>query len=181
MVSDESMQMKFFTISNLLLKEWELSIDALYQIALENTQKLFPAHMDTLEHIMEALLRNTHSYQSLFPVTDFESELSNIPDDPNLQIFVLTNQYGVNGASVILYPDLLDCIAQKLQSDLYLLPSSIHEFLVLPADSTIYSTLVNMVSEVNTHEVADDDILSNQVYFYNWKEHTLTEKANSNN
>ena len=140
----------------------------------KNTQKLFPAHMDTLEHIMEALLRNTHSYQSLFPVTDFESELSNIPDDPNLQIFVITNQYGVNGASVILYPDLLDCIAQKLQSDLYLLPSSIHEFLILPEDEDCCEDyLTNMVLEVNRTEVATEDILSDHIYYYDWLEDKL--------
>lgn len=177
MVSDHTMEMQFFTITNMLLKEWGISVNELYHIALENTQQLFPAHIDTLEHIMELLLWKKDSYQSVFHNTNFETELSNIPDSKELQMLVMTNQYGLNGAAVILYPNLLADLAKKLQSDLYLLPSSIHEFIVLPANDDLYSDLSRMVSEVNTQEVSQDEILSNHVYFYDWKEQALTEQV----
>lgn len=177
MVSDHPMEMQFFTITNLLLKEWGISVKELYHLALDNTQQLFPAHIDTLEHIMELLLWKNASYQSVFLNTDFETELANIPDNKELQMLVMTNQYGLNGAAVILYPNLLEQLAEKLQSDLYLLPSSIHEFIVLPANGDFYSDLSKMVSEVNTHEVSQDEILSNHVYFYDWKKHVLTDQV----
>lgn len=179
LISDYHQGMHFFTVSNALLEEWGISVDKLYQIALENTQHLFPAHIDTLEHILNQLLYTPHSYQTIFSNTNFETELSNISDQKKFQIFVITNQYGVNGATVILYPHLLEHIAEKLQSNLYLLPSSIHEFLVLSDAESFCQTLSEMVSKVNTHEVSKEEILSNQVYFYDWKAHRLTEKADN--
>lgn len=176
MISDYSMEIQFFTVSNLLMEAWGLTVNELYQIALDNTQQIFPAHIDTLEHIMERLLWKNNSYQSIFNHTDFESELSNIPDKVELQMLVLTNQYGLNGAAVILYPNLLARLAEKLQANLYLLPSSIHEFIVLPEECNLYPELSKMVSEVNTHEVSKDEILSNHVYFYDWKENILTDQ-----
>lgn len=179
LVSDHNMEMQFFTVSDLIMEVWKLTIHELYQIALDNTQQLFPAHVDTLEHIMEQILWKEHSYQSIFQDTEFESELSNLPDKAEPQMLVMTNQYGLNGAAVILYPNLLACIAEKLQSNLYLLPSSIHEFLVLPENCNLYPELSKMVCEVNEHEVSKDEILSDHVYFYDWREHTLTEEDNT--
>lgn len=179
LVSDKSPEIQFFTITNLLLEKWDVPIEKLYQLALHNTPELFLAHLDTLEHVMEQLLYETHRYPTIFRNEDFETELSNIPKHTEFPILVVTNQYGVNGATVILYPNILERIAEKLQSDLYVLPSSIHEVLILPANPTMYSTLENMVSEVNAHEVAQDDFLSNQVYFYNYKKHILIEKEHN--
>lgn len=178
-VSDQSMEMQFFTVSNVMMEAWKLTVNELYEIALDNTQQLFPASIDTLEHIMERLLQKEHSYQSIFQNADFESELSNLPDYAEPKLLVVTNQYGVNGAAVILYPNLLARVAEKLQSNLYLLPSSIHEFLVLPEDCTLYPKLSKIVMEVNKHEVSKDEVLSDHVYFYDWKEHALAKVDNA--
>lgn len=177
MVSDYSMEIQFFTVSNLLMETWGITVNELYQIALDNTQQLFPAHIASLEHITQQLLWRNNSYQTILNNTDFESELSNLPDKVELQMLVLTNQFGLNGAAVILYPNLLTRLAEKLQANLYLLPSSIHEFIVLPEDCNLYLELSKMVFEVNTHEVSRDEILSNHVYFYDWEKNVLTEQV----
>ena len=177
-VSDESMEMQFFTVSNRMMEAWKLTVNELYEIALDNTQQLFPACIDTLEHIMERLLWKEQPYQSIVQNADFESVLSNLPDHAEPQMLVMTNQYGLNGAAVILYPKLLARVAEKLQSNLYLLPSSIHEFLVLPANGNSYPELSKIVMDVNKHEVSKDEILSDHVYFYNWKEHALAKVDN---
>ena len=43
----------------------------------------------------------------------------------------LTNTEKLYGASAILYPNILSYFAKRLKADLYLLPSSIHEVLLL--------------------------------------------------
>jgi len=81
--------------------------------------------------------------------------------------FILTNTRGINGAVVMVYPGCLKEIGNITGSDLYILPSSIHELLVIPDDGQIYiQELKNMIHEVNTSCVVAEEILSEQLYHY---------------
>lgn len=61
----------------------------------------------------------------------------------------------------------MDLIADKLDSDLYIIPSSIHECLILPEQEDICGDdLKKLVRTVNDTEVADDEILSYNIYKY---------------
>ncbi len=67
----------------------------------------------------------------------------------------------------MLYPGLLESISEKLDHDLFLLPSSIHEMILLPAANRSYSKeLADMVAQINRTELAADEVLSDQVYYY---------------
>lgn len=66
----------------------------------------------------------------------------------------------------MLYEDKLHSLSMKLEDDLYILPSSIHEVLAVPASMGTPESLAEMVSEVNMNEVSLDERLSNQVYHY---------------
>ena len=90
-------------------------------------------------------------------------------------MYVLTNESSLNGASCILYEDVLYDFAHEIDNDLYILPSSIHEVILLPKLS-IYEKkeLVNMVREVNTEGVDADEVLSDNVYEYNRKDRIIT-------
>ena len=94
-----------------------------------------------------------------------------VPSDMN----VLTNESKLNGAACILYENVLYDFAQKLGADLYILPSSVHEVILLPKLSMFEKDeLVNMVKEVNTEGVAADEVLSDHVYEYNRTERLIT-------
>lgn len=88
----------------------------------------------------------------------------------------------VNGANNILNIDILKEISDTVNSDLYILPSSIHELIVIPTDIA-YTTdmsvneLKEMVSEVNTTTVDNEDVLTDTVYLYsrNTNEVTIAE------
>lgn len=85
-------------------------------------------------------------------------------------LYVLTNKTRVNGAAVMLYWNYFEKLAHKLQSDLYILPSSVHEVLAVPASIGDPRELKDMVREINAGGIiADDEILSDNVYFYNLK------------
>ena len=81
-------------------------------------------------------------------------------------MYVVTNKSGINGASSMLYEDKLFELATKLDSDLYIMPSSIHETICVSTSMGNPEELAAMVAEVNMTNVELNERLSNQVYFY---------------
>ena len=87
----------------------------------------------------------------------------------------MTNRQEVNGASVLLYDDVLQTFALKKKTDFYILPSSVHEVLLIPADNQIsMSTLSSMVRDVNSSQLAREEILSDHVYYYSLETDQIT-------
>lgn len=90
-------------------------------------------------------------------------------------IYVLSNQHRLNGSSCILYQHLLHDFARRIGSDFYILPSSVHEVLLIPADNQIsMSTLSSMVRDVNSSQLAREEILSDHVYYYSLETDQIT-------
>lgn len=144
------------------LSYWNISADDLYSCALENTPAQLPADFEPLMPLLHKLMPLP------FPADIMEEE-SETP------LYVLTNKAKLYGASCILYPNLLDSIADKLACDLYLIPSSIHEFLILPAlPETCIQDLNAMIHEVNSTQVEEEEILSDHAYFYSRTDKLLT-------
>lgn len=82
------------------------------------------------------------------------------------QFYVLTSKDMIQGASVII-TDLLAEIREKMDSDFYILPSSIHEVLLVPCREGINAEeLVQIVREVNATQVLPEDRLTDSVYYY---------------
>jgi hypothetical protein len=144
------------------LSYWNVSADDLYSYALENTPAQLPADFEPLMPLLNKLMPMP------FPADSMEEE-SETP------LYVLTNKARLYGASCILYPNLLDSIADKLTCDFYLIPSSIHEFLILPVlPGTCIQDLNAMIHEVNSTQVEEEEILSDHAYFYSRSEKLLT-------
>ena len=79
----------------------------------------------------------------------------------------MTTASGSNGACAMLYDDELEKLSKKLNSDLYIIPSSVHEILAVSADEyNAINHLADMVREVNSSVVDIKDRLSNQIYMY---------------
>jgi len=82
-------------------------------------------------------------------------------------MYVLSNKSKLNGSGCIFYHNLLHNLCEKLECDLYILPSSIHEVILIPAyDHDSYDELTSMVKEVNSTQLSKEEILSDHVYFY---------------
>ena len=84
------------------------------------------------------------------------------------KMFVAGNHHKNYGAAVILYEDFLEQFAKKINSDFYILPSSIHEVILIPVgnDEEEVSHLKRMVFEVNHTELEEEEILSDSIYRY---------------
>ena len=83
------------------------------------------------------------------------------------QMKVLSNTRRIEGAVCILYPGVLESLAREEGHDLYILPSSIHEVILLPdTGAPSAEELKRMVREVNDTQVAPEEVLSYSLYRY---------------
>ena len=89
-------------------------------------------------------------------------------------MYILTNCHKRFGTAEILDKKTLRMIADKVGDRFIILPSSVHETIVLPAkDETEYERLEGMVREVNDTQVDIEERLFYHVYAYNGDEETL--------
>ena len=150
-------------IYNNNLKNWNVTIDDVYKAAMKNTPDLLHSKISSMAALFEKCGVNVDGEE--VDLKDY------VPSD----MYVLTNESKLNGAACILYENVLYDFAQKLGADLYILPSSVHEVILLPKLSVFEKDeLVNMVKEVNTEGVAADEVLSDHVYEYNRTERLIT-------
>lgn len=91
---------------------------------------------------------------------------------------VITNVQGINGAAAIFYPDQMDKIAERLGGDYFILPSSVHETLVVPDDGKMsFLELRSMVTEINATMVNPSERLTDEVYHYDSKDKVFEKAA----
>ena len=91
-------------------------------------------------------------------------------DEDRIPMYVLSNKQKLQGAACMFYPDILKNFAEEKNSDLYILPSSIHEVILLPAVGDLEKEgLLEMVTEINKTQVQECDVLADSVYYYNRK------------
>lgn len=135
--------------------------EELFAQARENTEKLFPVEFKSLLSTIEAMMGRKFGFEVTDTGEKMDSEIAG-----RFEMYVLSNTLGINGAGVILYPDVLKKIAEQLNTDtLYLLPSSVHEFMVLKEYRSI-EDMKSLVKDANHCAVAGMDLLSDNVYKY---------------
>lgn len=146
-------------IYNHHLSFWDITKDDLYALSMTNTPKLLSYDLKNMTDVLSELLAGA----------DCNDPLDAFP------MYVLSNQSKLNGSGCILYHDLLHNFAKQLDSDLYILPSSVHEVLLIPASNGESSSeLSAMVREVNATQLSNEEILSDHVYYYSRETGQLT-------
>lgn len=140
------------------LDNWGVSERDLMECAMENTPRLFPSEIIPMENVLGDLLQE-------------------IPEEMRQDIMqkvsmkILTNSRKTYGACSILYPGVLERMAEQLNGDFYLIPSSVHEFLLLPKEQDRgEDELREMILEVNRTEISPEEVLSDHLYFFCKKE-----------
>lgn len=153
-VDQNDKELASIRITTSLIKLWGISLEELYSIALENTMRLFPISSFRMEEMFSHLL----------------GEPLPTPEDNRTMMYVLSNQIGINGATVLVYPNVLKEFVSKYNlphKHLHILPSSIHEIILVPSDNlSITDKLLQMVHEVNETQVAQDELLSDNILIY---------------
>ncbi len=142
---------------------WGQSTDGLYAVAKENTKKLLPATLRNMNSILHGLA-TLPEYPSVI-----------IPDDPLYPMYVLTNDQDFNGAVCMIYDGVMASHAEKFGSDFYILPSSIHEVILVPTgNDDRLADFGSMVRDVNATQLEPEDVLSDHAYYYSRADGKIT-------
>ena len=131
------------------LEMWNTSIDEIWGKAKENTWHILPSEFHTMRAIMKS----------------YKKEGNYVGMDI---LYVLTNKIRSFGAAVILYDGCLEMIADFLQDNYFVLPSSVHELIIVSEKDAPWGGvgLSEMVKEINRSQVDPEDILSDTTYYY---------------
>lgn len=136
-------------------------------------QRLFKSEGFTEQNLFELAYKNTKRIMPVL-VTDIDSMILNITDgmvtpeenDCSACMWVISNEVKIFGAASVIYEDVLHDIADRLNSDLYILPSSIHEVIAVPSDIASLQQFEKLVKDTNNYCVEPEERLSNSVYHY---------------
>lgn len=142
-----------------LAEKLGLTEEQLFKHAVENTRNIFPPTVRSMNDVMKEIFMADG-----MPMEAVEMILGEVPADR--MMYVISNDRGINGAISMLYEDQLHTLAEQLGTDLYILPSSIHETIAVSVDMSDPEELAQMVSEINMDQVSLQERLSNQVYHY---------------
>lgn len=161
------------------LQEWDMTEEELFAAAWKNT---IYRRIPTLKPVEEPL----YLYEEALLTLPLQEEISeavreqrqtlrstylrwtSLMSSHACHLFALSNTKSFHGAACLFYPGILAQIAQAMDGDLYVIPSSIHELLLTPADhnSQTETLLTEILCEVNGEAVLPTEILGNHIYYY---------------
>lgn len=141
-------------------RNWGITEDELFACARENTLRLQPEEFLSMRSVMEKFQGQK------------EEKAGN---ETRMPMYVLTNKSNYFGAASLLFDSVLQGIAGRLEDDFWVLPSSIHECIIVPAEAAMSrEEMQEMVREINRSEVAEEDFLSDEIYLYQREFHKLS-------
>lgn len=166
LVEKEESNIQTCAIHQGMFDKYGISKKEISELAMENTQRLFPPTLKSMENILkEMIMPDYQEYHKSFDQSLCEMSETGVGNMPCM--LILSNDDCINGATTMFYPDILATITKELGSDVYVLPSSVHECILVPKNGAIQeSELTNMVREVNATQVADQEVLTNHAYEY---------------
>ncbi len=144
-------------IYNTHLQIWNKDADQIRQLADQNTPGLLPPAIVGMKELINEMAKRLR--------------LPGIAEE-DFPMYVLSNEQRVNGAATLAYPGVLRHFAETMQKNLYVIPSSIHELILVPEYGDMQD-LSNFVRQVNRKELDPKDVLADHVYFYDLKEDQL--------
>lgn len=129
---------------------WDIGQEQLIEDSMKNMESLYPADLMNMAVLLKELYIDPASLLSLdFPM------------------YVLTNTERLNGAASLLYEGQLEKLAKILGEEYYVLPSSIHEVIIVPKSKVVdKNDLSHMVNEINQEHLQREEVLSNHAYYY---------------
>lgn len=156
------------SVTNDLAKHFGVSEEELFRVAMQNMMKKNPPHIVSMENSMVDILMG----ESLSFKETFQEELELLPDvsndDRQIPLSILTNSEAMNGAAALFSRKTMDGIAKKYPEGFYILPSSIHEAIIVAKGEWSLSVdeMNTMVKEINQTKVVPEERLSDCVHEY---------------
>lgn len=159
--------MATITIRNEHVEMWQSSVEEIHEIAMKNTKEILPITIRSMNEVMREMFSSDG-----MPDEMAETMFAELPK--NQQMYVISNEANMNGAASIFYEGALSDLAEEMGTDLYILPSSVHECIAVSTEMGSVESFAEMVKEVNSTQVAYDEQLSDHVYRFDAKEKKLS-------
>lgn len=153
----------FIAITNNIFDTWNIDKETLHEVALENTFDKLQPEIKSMNEIIAEMMGMDVEDMSMIPGMD-----ENTPP-----MIVVSNEDRAFGAVSIFHPEVQEELADRIGGDFFILPSSVHEVIVVPADPERIEEFKDMVYSVNQEQVAPQERLSDQVYAYDSKNQEL--------
>ena len=148
------------SVDKRIMEKWGCDVDSLYESVLANMVHQMPAQVSEIDSV---LVGDEGGWK---------------PEEVSCQekkLYILRNTEESHGAATLLYPGVLQALAENSGADLFILPSSIHEVLVMKVDGEINAVeLQYIVMDINRHMVEPEEVLSDQVYRYDRESQSLS-------
>ena len=161
-VGNNENEMGTVLVTNQMLESYGITGEQLFNDAAKYAPELRPSEIKGMADVLAEMMG--------VDVSEL-GETMGMPESPELPMYVASTHDKMNGAGIIGYPGFMDMASEKVGGDFFLLPSSVHEVLLIPDDrKTDYRNLESMVREVNATQVELKDQLSDNVYHYDSKE-----------
>lgn len=161
-VPKEDDQIFSILITNEHMLLWGITVEQVYEDAVCNTPHFREPELVSMKSMMRMLMGDSEKIE--------ERDVDEI-----VPMFVLSNKQRIYGAAAMLYRNTLKEFAEKEQTDVYILPSSVHEVILIPVRNDINIQELNkMVREVNEHMLQKEEILSDHAYLYRRNSNQIT-------
>lgn len=135
-------------VENGHMENWRITLKELYDHAKENTPRLLPADFQTVQAALEEMMYKRESEKKDF-------------------MYVLSNRIRSFGAAAMLYKEQLANIGRLLRENYYVIPSSVHEVLIIAESEVPCKELLDdMIQEINEEYIEQEEILSGHAYYY---------------
>ena len=139
---------------------WNVSTEDMYKDALENNRRILGISARPITEVMIDLLRMIYNV---------EAEDDDMVEIDDLPMYVLTNNSGLNGAACMLDCAFMEGFGEKIGGSFFILPSSVHEIIIIPENQAVsIDHLKDMVRLINKTEVPREEVLSDEVYLYDY-------------
>lgn len=145
-------EMATISINNNLFNLYNVSVEELHEIAEENMKRLLPGKVRHIKDLLEGFA---------------------VPWIKNIEMYAVSNEKNIMGAASILEPEIMDALAKNFGNTYYVIPSSIHEVLVVSENMAKDKNMQKMIAEVNGSQLWPDEILGDKPYIVDAVEHKL--------
>lgn len=160
LVAKECLGTASILIHNAHIKLWDIPVMELFRAAKDNTQRILGYEIKGINDAIYEIMQEDEQEGFCF-----DGCIAEFAD--SVPMYVLSNKSRVEGAACMIYPDLIKDFAEALGSSLYIIPSSIHELLLLPVTNANESQdIKNMIREINDTQVKMEEILSYSLYLF---------------
>lgn len=165
-------------VNNNLLEMFNVSMEQLHQDAVNSSPVILPEVFEPMDDIMKRMLTE-QMIEDGMSLDEIAMVLDDMMVNQESPMMVLTNENRICGASALFYPEVMEKIAEKMEGNYFVLPSSVHEVIMLPDDGKMdFRELKEMVTDINASQVLPNERLADQVYHYD-AEDKVFEKAAS--